>query len=99
MGQSIFNLTAPEDQEVIRLHLHSENFSEKEWRKHFSIRFKKAGPRSESAIYETVTLMGVHISPSTNYSKGITTNGKEVVTSSSLNNEVNNVFNYIFFYF
>lgn len=91
MGQSIFNVTAPEDHERLRMYLNQDPIAESEWRKYFNIRLKRAGPRTESAVFETVNLMGMQ-SPScrsSSLSKTTFSNGREVATTSQgLNNDV-----------
>lgn len=59
MGQSIYNITAPEDQDRLRVYLSTDNLSEPEWRKYFNIRLKRAGTRTESPVYEPVNVMGM----------------------------------------
>ncbi|KAJ8924626.1 hypothetical protein NQ315_000776 [Exocentrus adspersus] len=60
MGQSLFSITAPDDHDRLRVFLQCEGAMEHEWRKYFNIRLKRAGPRSESAVYEPVRMMGMH---------------------------------------
>ncbi|CAH0545669.1 unnamed protein product [Brassicogethes aeneus] len=67
MGQSLFNITAPEDHDRLRTYLRSEGVVEAEWRKYFKIKLKRAGPRSESPVYETVKMMGMHRSQINNH--------------------------------
>lgn len=97
MGQSLFNITSPEDHDRLRTYLSSEGVLETEWRKYFNIHIKRAGPRSESAVYEMVKMMGMHKqlgntnpnnSPSSSYSgcSGASTSSREL--STTFNNEI-----------
>ncbi|XP_060535881.1 basic helix-loop-helix ARNT-like protein 1 isoform X2 [Cylas formicarius] len=60
MGQSLFGLAAPEDHEKLRTHLQSEGEVDTDWRKYFAVSLRRAGPRSETPVYESVRMMGVH---------------------------------------
>ncbi|VEN49933.1 unnamed protein product, partial [Callosobruchus maculatus] len=60
MGQSLFNITSPEDHDRLRMYLQCEGVLEHEWKKYFTVRLKRAGPRSEQAVYEPVNIMGMH---------------------------------------
>lgn len=59
MGHSIFNITAPEDHEKVRMHISPDGLSDPEWRKYFTVYLKKAGPRTESPVYEMCSVMGM----------------------------------------
>ncbi|XP_025836847.1 neuronal PAS domain-containing protein 2 isoform X2 [Agrilus planipennis] len=59
MGQSLYNLTLSEDHDVLRLNLTCESTASIEWRKHFNIRLKRAGTRTEPPSYETVNFRGL----------------------------------------
>ncbi|KAJ8976458.1 hypothetical protein NQ317_012836 [Molorchus minor] len=60
MGQSLFNITSSDDHDRLRTFLHCEGDMEQEWKKYFTIKLKRAGPRSESAVFEQVKMMGMH---------------------------------------
>ncbi|XP_072394725.1 basic helix-loop-helix ARNT-like protein 1 isoform X2 [Diabrotica undecimpunctata] len=60
MGQSLFNITSPDDQDRLKIFLQCEGDIEQEWRKCFNIKLKRAGPRSETPVYEQVRMMGMH---------------------------------------
>ncbi|XP_030765878.1 circadian locomoter output cycles protein kaput-like isoform X2 [Sitophilus oryzae] len=60
LGESLYSVTASEDRERLKTYLRCEGELEQGWRKYFSIRIKRAGPRSEPAIYETIKMMGIH---------------------------------------
>ncbi|CAH1110029.1 unnamed protein product [Psylliodes chrysocephalus] len=60
MGQSLFNITNSNDQDRLKMFLQCEGDIEQEWRKSFIIRLKRAGPRSETPVYEAVRMMGMH---------------------------------------
>lgn len=105
MGQSLFNITSPEDHERLRTYLSSEGVLEAEWRKYFNLHIKRAGPRAESAVYEPVKMMGMHkqlmdsnpnSSPSSSYSgcSGASSSSREL--SAAFNNEVINLIIKIF---
>lgn len=59
MGHSIFNITAPEDHEKLRMHISPDGLSDPEWRKYFTLYLKKAGPRTESPVYELCSVVGM----------------------------------------
>ncbi|XP_018570169.1 aryl hydrocarbon receptor nuclear translocator-like protein 1 isoform X3 [Anoplophora glabripennis] len=86
MGQSLFNITAPDDHERLRMYLQCEGVVEQEWRKYFNIRLKRAGPRSESAVYEPVRMMGMHRRLSGD-------NNQNSQSSSSSTSNASNTFN------
>lgn len=89
MGQSLFNITAPDDHDRLRVYLQSEGEIEHEWKKYFNIRLKRAGPRSESAVYELVKVMGMH--RQVNNDSDVNSPSKcspSSSTSSTMNNEV-----------
>lgn len=92
MGQSIFNITSSDDHEKLRIYINSESVMDNDWKKYFSIRLKRATPRTESAVYEPVNLMGVHrpFCPNDhNQNASSTNNNKDItVASTSLNNDV-----------
>ncbi|KAF2899287.1 hypothetical protein ILUMI_06889 [Ignelater luminosus] len=58
MGQSIYNITHPEDHDRLRLHI-SSNMWGSDWRKYFNVHLKRSGPRSEAPVYEPVNFMGM----------------------------------------
>ncbi|KAK4877506.1 hypothetical protein RN001_010012 [Aquatica leii] len=89
MGQSIYNITYSEDHDRMRLHIASDDLISSEWRKYFNVRLKRAGPRSEPPVYETVTFMGMQRSnrpDRTDAQNG--SHSKELISSSTTNNEV-----------
>ncbi|XP_023027350.1 methoprene-tolerant isoform X1 [Leptinotarsa decemlineata] len=92
MGQSIFNITSPEDHERLRTYLQCEGDVDREWKKYFSVRLKRAGPRSESAVYEPVRMMGMHKPagyPELNHnSPSSSSSSSSSSTSSGLNNSI-----------
>lgn len=96
MGQSIFNIAAPEDHDRLRMYLNTDSLSDPEWRKYFNIRLKRAGPRTESAVYEPVNVMGMQRPSSQSSTSTCTTICKESPTNS-LNNEVTNFFLNVYF--
>lgn len=82
MGQTIFTIAAPEDHDRLRLYITQSgsdpststtnsqvHISDRDWRKYFNIRLKRAGPRSEPPVYESVNVMGMQ-RPSANAIQG-----------------------------
>ncbi|XP_065162211.1 basic helix-loop-helix ARNT-like protein 1 isoform X1 [Atheta coriaria] len=59
MGQSVFNVIAPDDQSRFKTYLRTDLVTESDWRKYFNLRLRRAGPRSESPVYEAIEVMGV----------------------------------------
>ncbi|KAJ8934776.1 hypothetical protein NQ314_013202 [Rhamnusium bicolor] len=90
MGQSLFNITATEDHDRLRMYLQCEGVMEQEWRKYFNIRLKRAGPRSESAVYEPVKMMGMHrqLNNEANHNILPSSSSPSSSTSSTINNDV-----------
>lgn len=91
MGQSIFNITSPEDHDLLRLYLNADGVFDNEWKKCFNIRLKRSGPRTESAVYEPVRIMGVHRPSSQNNDYNQNTSTSRDATSSTLNNDVSKI--------
>lgn len=91
MGQSIFNITSPDDHDRLRMYINRESVLDGEWKKCFNIRLKRAGPRTESPVYEPVRVMGVH-RPSFDENNKDTSTSKEI----ALNNDVCNEFFWCF---
>lgn len=60
MGQTLFNITSPDDHERLKFFLQYEGALDAEYKKNFNLKLKRAGPRSETAVYEPVRLMGMH---------------------------------------
>ncbi|CAH1170148.1 unnamed protein product [Phaedon cochleariae] len=60
MGQSLFNITSSDDHERLRTYLQCIGAVEHDWTKYFGVRLRRAGPRSESAVFEPAKMMGVH---------------------------------------
>nr|QQM99831.1 methoprene-tolerant protein [Galeruca daurica] len=91
MGQSLFNITAPEDQDRLKMFLQCEGDIEQDWRKYFTIRLKRAGPRSESPVYEQVRMMGMHRQGSSygNNQNTIMSSNSSTVSSSSSSSNIN----------
>nr|UTE95860.1 met1 [Lasioderma serricorne] len=63
MGHSIFNITAPEDHDILRMYIGPDGLQDPDHRKQFNVRLRRAGPRTESAVYELCSIMGIQ----TNY--------------------------------
>ncbi|KYB28289.1 Circadian locomoter output cycles protein kaput-like Protein [Tribolium castaneum] len=84
MGQSIFNITSPDDHDRLRMYINTESVLDGDWKKCFNIRLKRAGPRTESAVYEPVRIMGVHRPGFDNDCNKNTSTSKEI----ALNNDV-----------
>lgn len=93
MGQSLFNITAPDDHERLRMYLQCEGVIEQEWRKYFAMRLKRAGPRSESAVYEPVRVMGMHrqFSGENNHNSPSSSSSSSTTSNNTFNNEVSEV--------
>ncbi|XP_031346427.1 aryl hydrocarbon receptor nuclear translocator-like protein 1 isoform X1 [Photinus pyralis] len=87
MGQSIYNITYTDDHDRMRLHIGSEDLICTEWRKYFNARLKRAGPRSETPVYEMVTFMGMQRTARNAESRN-GSNSKDVVSSSGSSNNV-----------
>lgn len=87
MGQSIYNITYTDDHDRMRVHIGSDELICTEWRKYFNVRLKRAGPRSETPVYEMVTFMGMQRTARNSDSRN-GSNSKEVVSSSGSNNNV-----------
>ncbi|XP_056634378.1 circadian locomoter output cycles protein kaput-like isoform X2 [Diorhabda carinulata] len=85
MGQSLFNITAPEDHDRLKMFLQCEGDIEHDWRKYFTIRLKRAGPRSESPVYEQVKMMGMH-RQGNNQNSIMSSNSSTASSSSSSSN-------------
>ncbi|XP_068898008.1 basic helix-loop-helix ARNT-like protein 1 isoform X4 [Tenebrio molitor] len=81
MGQSIFNITPSDDHDRLRTYINSECVLDGGWKKYFSGRLKRAGPRTESAVYETVRIRSIHCMD--DYNQNTSTNRD--VSSTSLN--------------
>ncbi|KAH1002624.1 hypothetical protein HUJ04_008693 [Dendroctonus ponderosae] len=60
MGQSLFTVTALEDHEKLRMYLTGDGEMMPGWKKYFTVKIKRAGPKSETPQYESVRMMGVH---------------------------------------
>ncbi|XP_049819781.1 aryl hydrocarbon receptor nuclear translocator-like protein 1 isoform X3 [Aethina tumida] len=60
MGQSLFNICAPDDHDRLRTYLKCSGAVEADWRKYFTVRLKRAGPRAETPVYEAVKMIGMH---------------------------------------
>ncbi|XP_017779280.1 PREDICTED: aryl hydrocarbon receptor nuclear translocator-like protein 1 isoform X1 [Nicrophorus vespilloides] len=91
MGQSIFNITAQEDHDRFRMYITSDSIPEREWRKYFNIRLRRAGPRSESPVYESVNVMGMQRMTSINQtqsSQDSSSSNSRDVSSQSVSNEM-----------
>ncbi|KAF5305308.1 hypothetical protein FQA39_LY09273 [Lamprigera yunnana] len=88
MGQSIYNITYSEDHDRMRLHIASEDLLSSEWRKYFNVRLKRAGPRSETPVYETVSFMGMQRSNSNERTEAHNGSNSKDVVSSTTNNDV-----------
>jgi hypothetical protein len=88
MGQSIFNITPSDDHDRLRTYINSECVLDGGWKKYFSGRLKRAGPRTESAVYETVRIRSIHCMD--DYNQNTSTNRD--VSSTSLNHvgKINN---------
>lgn len=84
MGHSIYNIAAPEDRERLRMYISPEGMSDREWRKYFTVHLKKAGPRTESAVYEQCSVMGMQRPASYSEPECSSSN----TPSTSLNNNV-----------
>ncbi|XP_063920625.1 circadian locomoter output cycles protein kaput-like isoform X2 [Zophobas morio] len=87
MGQSIYNITSPEDHDLLRMYISTESVLNCQWKKCFSIRLKRAGPRTESAVYEPVRIMSVHRSSNNNDYNQNTSTSRDAA-SNTLNNDV-----------
>jgi len=89
MGQSIYNIIAPEDHDRLRLHINSDVLGS-EWRKYFNVHLKRAGPRSEAAVYETVSFMGMQRTNNdrTNSNSENGSTSREVANASVSSNDV-----------
>lgn len=61
MGQSMYQITAPDDHDILRLYLQRDTTMDSDWRRYFKIKLKKAGPRSETTVYEEIRMTGLHI--------------------------------------
>lgn len=93
MGQTLFNITSPDDHDRLKFYLQYEGVLDAEYKKNFNLKLKRAGPRSETAVYEPVRLMGMHrlatglpdssLSPSTTSSSS---------SSIGINNDVSIVY-------
>lgn len=60
MGHSVYNITAAEDRDRLRMFVNPENsVTNPVWRKYINVHLKKAGPRTESAVYEVCSLVGM----------------------------------------
>lgn len=63
MGQSLFNITSPDDHEKLRTFLRSD-FTNCEfhynWKRYFNLNLKRAGPRSEQPVFEPVKFMSIN---------------------------------------
>lgn len=86
MGHSIYNIAAPEDRERLRMHISPEGLTDREWRKYFTVHLKKAGPRTESAVYELCSVMGMQRPAS--YNNEPESSSSSSTASTSLNNNV-----------
>lgn len=84
MGHSIYNIAAPEDRERLRMYISPDGLSDREWRKYFTVHLKKAGPRTESAVYEQCNVMGMQRPSSYSEPEGSSSS----TPSTSLNNNV-----------
>lgn len=60
MGQTLFNITSPDDHDRLKFYLQYDGALDAEYKKNFNLKLKRAGPRSETAVYEPVRLMGMH---------------------------------------
>lgn len=60
MGQTLYNITSPDDHERLKFFLQYDGALDAECKKNFNLKLKRAGPRSETAVYEPVRLMGMH---------------------------------------
>lgn len=92
MGQSIYNITLQEDHERLRIYLNSD--ADLNWKKYFTVRFRRAGTRTESPVYESVNIMGMQrlmqqndasCSPSSSSSSSSI---RDTLSSSTFNNNV-----------
>lgn len=87
MGHSIYNIAAPEDRDRLRIHISPDGLSDREWRKYFQVHLKKAGPRTESAVYELCSIMGMQRPASYNEPE-CSSSSSSSTSSTSLNNNV-----------
>lgn len=94
MGQSIYNITLNEDHERLRNYLNSD--ADINWKKcTLTLRLRRAGTRTESPAFETVSIMGLQSPKPPNYdscasspSSSTTSSSSIVSTSSSINGDV-----------
>ncbi|KAL3280019.1 hypothetical protein HHI36_017527 [Cryptolaemus montrouzieri] len=90
MGQSIYNITLPTDHEKLRTYLNSFGDLETRWRKYFTVSLKRAGPRSEVPVFETVRVMSIHrpCSDDQRDCNQNTSTSSEVSTINTVNNDI-----------
>lgn len=95
MGQNIFNITAPEDQDMLRMHLNSQELAiDADWRKYFDVHLRRAGPRSEAPVYEAVRFMGMpyaYGSDNGSCSPGSESSSRDLSIVSSSSSEVSRI--------
>lgn len=95
MGQNIINITSPDDQDVLRMHLNSHELAmDADWRKYFDVHLRRAGPRSEAPVYEPVRFMGMHYSYGSDNgscSPGSESSSRDLSIVSSSSSEVSHV--------
>lgn len=84
MGLSIYNIISPADHERLRVYLNCEKYNGV-WRENFHILLKRAGPRTESAVYERVQLVGV---PQTDNEPNCNTSSRGDTVATPSNNSV-----------
>ncbi|XP_076271610.1 circadian locomoter output cycles protein kaput-like isoform X2 [Rhynchophorus ferrugineus] len=85
MGESLYSVTAEEDRDRLKTYLQCEGELGQSWRKYFSIRIKRAGPRSEPAVYECIKMMGIHkhLQPNNNGSSTTVATANNMIASTS----------------
>ncbi|KAK9884917.1 hypothetical protein WA026_009154 [Henosepilachna vigintioctopunctata] len=89
MGQSIYNITSQTDHDKLRTYLTSSGDLETSWRKYFTISLKRAGPKSEAPVFESVRVMGIHRPCGTPHDfNQNTSTSNEVVAINSANNDI-----------
>lgn len=84
MGQSIYNIISPDDQDCLRKYITAENKPDVEWKTSFGGRLKRAGPRTESPVYESVRIRSIHYMNDHNQNSSTAKDA----TTNSINNHV-----------
>ncbi|KAL1517549.1 hypothetical protein ABEB36_001299 [Hypothenemus hampei] len=97
MGQSLFTVTAPDDHDLLRYYLMPEGDTKQSWKKYFSIKIKRAGPKAETTPqYEIIKLVGMHRNLA-NEGEASTSHSSQTPSSSSSSVSLTNSDILIFF--